>query len=160
MDIAISNKKRISEKEGLATEDHFKSLMLSIGKNCTPASQSQNIYDHIDFFIDGVSLDVKGNRHLNCIWLELTNVNGNHGWLRGKANYIAFDIKELNSFRFFKTKDLLKYCENITEKTSDKRDFNKIYTRSHFGRKDEIIKVTYKNISHLEKGHMKYKTWI
>jgi hypothetical protein len=155
--IDFSKKKRISEKEGLSTELKFKKLIISKGRKCDDASEEQNIYDHIDFFIDGVPVDVKGNRYLDCIWLEVTNVNGKSGWLKGKSEYIVFDIKELFAFCFFKTKDLLDYCLKINQRTTNKKDFNKIYTRSDFGRKDEIIKVRYKHINHLIKSILKYE---
>ena len=142
-------------KEGDTTEQHFKKLMEAKGKFVLTATREQNIYDHVDFWIDDKGVDVKGNRHLDCIWLETKNVHGNRGWLEGEAEYIVFDVKELKGFCFFARTDLLSYCQKIDERTHTKDDFNKIYTRS--GRKDQLVKVRYDDIKHLQKGFLKYK---
>ena len=110
---------------------------------------------HIDFYVNDQSVDVKGNRHLECIWLELKNVRGKDGWLNGSATYIVMDIKELGQFIFFLREDLLNYCLKINETTYSKWDFNKIYTR--YGRKDEIIKVRYDDIKNLQVGNIYYE---
>jgi hypothetical protein len=148
---------RYSKIEGDKAEVKFINLMKLKGHKVVKASPSDDIYKHIDYYINKEGVDVKGNRHLNCIWLEITNVLGNKGWLRGEAKYIVFDIIELNSFSVFKTVDLLKYVDNnITEKTNDKRDFNKFYTRSKWNKKDVLIKVRYSDIKNLEVQRLKY----
>jgi len=143
-----------SFKQGRDAENRFKNLMESRGHVCVESSRSENIHKHIDFFVDGISVDVKGNRHLETIWLEMTNVKGNKGWLQGEAKYIAFDIKELESFCLFKTKDLFEFVEGITEIAKDKRDYLKLYTREN--RKDVIVKVKYSDIEHLEIQRINY----
>ena len=123
---------KYSKKLGDSCEDKFKDLMTSRGHEIYKSSHYDDIYKHIDFYIAGYSFDVKGHRHLECIWLEVTNVNGNNGWLKGEATYIVFDIVELKSFCFFKRKDLLNYVqENITETTESKEEYNKLYTRAN-----------------------------
>ena len=118
---------KYSHELGKSCEDKFKDLMTSRGHEIYKSSKYDDIYRHIDFYIAGYSFDVKGHRHLDCIWLELTNVNGNKGWLKGEATYIVFDIVELKSFCFFKRKDLLNYVqENITETTETKDEYNKL----------------------------------
>tara|TARA_B100001939_G_scaffold325237_1_gene317830 strand:+ start:471 stop:935 length:465 start_codon:yes stop_codon:yes gene_type:complete len=141
--------------EGQKTEERFKQLMDAKGKWCLPSTKEQNIYDHIDFWIGEVGVDVKGNRHLECCWLELKNVIGKDGWLKGNADYIVMDIIELKSFIFFLRTDLLDYCQKITETTNDKKEFNKFYTRA--GRKDLLVKVRYDDIKHLKKGVLNYE---
>lgn len=119
------------------------------GHKVTAATRNENIFKHIDFFVDSIGVDVKGNRHLDCIWLELDNVKGNKGWLRGEADYIVFDIVEMSSFCFFKREDLLQYVlDNVTEYTTSK-EYNKFYTRSYWGKKDKLIKVKYEDIEEL-----------
>lgn len=140
--------------EGLKAEQHFKLLMEAEGKFVLPATGEQNIFDHVDFWVDDKGIDVKGNRHLDCIWLEINNVKGKSGWLRGQADYIVFDIKELKQFCFFNRTDLLAYCEQITDRAVSKDDFNKLYTR--FGRKDLLVKVRYDDIKDLQKGYLSY----
>ena len=148
---------KYSHELGKSCEDKFKDLMTSRGHEIYKSSKYDDIYKHIDFYIAGYSFDVKGHRHLDCIWLELTNVNGNKGWLKGEATYIVFDIVELKSFCFFKRKDLLKYVqENITETTETKDEYNKLYTRAKWGKLDVITKVKFDNIKNLMKQSVAY----
>ena len=139
-----------SFKVGRSCEDKFKGVMASRGHDVFKSSKYDDIHKHIDFYVAGYSFDVKGHRHLECIWLELTNVRGDKGWLKGEATYIVFDIVELKSFCFFKRKDLLKYVEeNITETTESKEDYNKLYTRAKWGKLDVITKVKFDDIKNL-----------
>ena len=69
--------------DGISTEKHFMKLLLDKGVNVTKSTRQQDIDDHIDIFIDDIGIDVKGNRHLECIWLEIQNVRGEDGWLKG-----------------------------------------------------------------------------
>lgn len=148
---------KYSHELGKSCEDKFKDLMTSRGHEIYKSSKYDDIYKHIDFYIAGYSFDVKGHRHLDCIWLELTNVNGNKGWLKGEATYIVFDIVELKSFCFFKRKDLLNYVqENITETTETKDEYNKLYTRAKWGKLDVITKVKFDDIKNLMKQSVAY----
>ena len=144
--------------DGRSTEKHFMNLLSEKGVSVTKSTKQQDIKDHIDVFIDDIGIDVKGNRHLECIWLEIQNVRGEDGWLKGKAKYIVFDIKELNAFCFYKRLDLLKYVEQFNETTSSKNDYLKWYTREKWGRKDKIIKVKHEDTKHLEVKQLKYAT--
>ena len=120
------------------------------GHVVTPATRSENIFKHIDFYVGDLSVDVKGNRHLDCIWLEMTNVRGNKGWLKGEAMYIAFDILELSSFAIFKREDLLEFVmENVTEYSQNKNEFMKFYTRAAWGKEDLLVKVRFDHIKTL-----------
>ena len=120
------------------------------GHVVTPATRSENMFKHIDFYIGDLSLDVKGNRHLDCIWLEMTNVRGNKGWLKGEAMYIAFDIAELSSFAIFKREDLLEFVmENVIEYSQNKNEFMKFYTRAAWGKEDLLVKVRFDHIKTL-----------
>lgn len=144
------NRYAASYQMGKESEDKFQALMISRGHTVTAATRNENIFKHIDFFVDSVGVDVKGNRHLDNIWLELDNVKGNKGWLRGEATYIVFDVVELSSFCFFKREDLLNYVlKNVTETTTTSKEFGKFYTRSYWGKKDKLVKVRYSDIEHL-----------
>lgn len=111
---------------------------------------------HIDYYINGGSFDIKGKRNLDTIWLEKKNINGNNGWLLSEVQYIAFDILELKSFCIFKRIDLFNHIKNINEYTTNNYEYNKIYTRSKWGKKDELIKVKYDDIKHLEILKLQY----
>jgi hypothetical protein len=145
-----------SNKVGLDTEDLFKSLMESRGHKVIKSSKQDDIYKHIDFYVNGYSIDVKGSRHLDCIWLETINVLGNDGWLKGKADFIVFDVVELKSFCVYNRQELLLFTNNITEFTDSKYDFLKIYSRTKWNRKDQLIKCRYDDIKHLEVQKIQY----
>ncbi len=157
----ISEERRdLCAKNGSKTEEFYAKIVKSRGRNIVKSSKKDDIYKHIDFYVDGMSVDVKGDRHLDCIWLELTNVHGRKGWLKGQAQFIVMDIKELNSFVCFKRKDLLDFVEqNVVEYTEDKNDYMKIYSRKKWNRFDEIVKVKYSHIKHLQKGVLNYEVY-
>tara|TARA_R100000951_G_C2581024_1_gene161931 strand:+ start:145 stop:609 length:465 start_codon:yes stop_codon:yes gene_type:complete len=147
------SKKRLDhcKKDGDYFESLFKSRVEDLGLTFKESSQQDDWYRHIDCYVDGYGVDVKGNRRLETIWLEITNVNGNKGWLRGEAYYVAVHIAELDSFSVYLREDLLNHIkQNATEYTEDKRDYNKFYTRSKWGKKDILVKYRYEDIKHLE----------
>lgn len=147
-----------SFKTGKQAEKVFSELMAKKGLEVVKSNRNDDIHKHIDFYVDGVGFDVKGNRHLDCIWLEIQNVRGKDGWLKGKAKFIAFDIKELNCFCFYRRTDLLKYVMQFKETTTYKTDYLKWYSRSKWGRDDKIIKVKHEHIKHLEIKQLPYAT--
>jgi hypothetical protein len=133
---------------GFEAEGIFVRTMKSMGFEVEKTAIEIDRKMHIDFIIDGFGFDVKGNRKLNAIWLELQNTNGDHGWLKGAADYIAFHFPDLNVFKIFKTPELLEFVEqNVTEKASDNKPYMKMYTRKD--RSDIITKVRYSDIKHL-----------
>ena len=137
-----------SIKEGTDTEKRFKTLIESKGYEVVKSSKKQDIRDHIDFYVNGYGIDVKG----------IQNVKGNDGWLKGKAKYIVFDILDLKSFVFFYREDLLRYVQQYKETTDSKNDYLKWYSRKKWDREDKIIKVKYDHIKHLEVKKYNYAT--
>ena len=97
---------------GLKAEQLFASLAESKGYAVKNASEEHNMFKHIDLYLsklkdgEGVktaAIDVKARKksqrnssHFNddWVWLEFVNVNGNNGWLKGRADYIAFERKK------------------------------------------------------------------
>lgn len=87
---------------GLSAEELFRKVMEREGKKVNTSSKHENMFDHIDFFVDGEPYDVKGEKRFDrkeddgddTVWIESINVRGDKGWLFGKAKYIAFLIKE------------------------------------------------------------------
>jgi len=138
-------------KTGNYYEELFSKKVIAKGFKWRKSTNEEDWYKHIDCYVNQYGVDIKGNRHLETIWLEYTNVNGNNGWLRGKAFYIAMFIVELNCFSIYKRIDLLNYIiQNTKEKTNNKKDYLKLYTREKWGKKDQIVKVKYDYIKHLE----------
>jgi len=139
------------KKDGDYYENLFKKKVLSIGLNYKKGSNNDDWYRHIDCYVNGFGVDVKGNRHLETIWLELKNVNGNKGWLQGDAFYVAMYIVELKIFSIYKRLDLLNYIKaNAKYYTESKKEYNKFYTRKKWGKKDVLLKYRYDDIKHLE----------
>ncbi len=157
-----NNRRKYSKELGDKAEIKFIELMKDYLKennypiNIKKSNDYQDTRLHIDYYINNKGFDVKAKRHLETIWLEKKNVNGFDGWLLGKADYIVFDILELNSFCIFKRQDLYNHIKDISEYTTNKYEHNKIYTRSKWGKKDELIKVTYNEIKHLEVFKLSY----
>lgn len=148
-------RKNYSWNSGMDAEKCFVKTMQDLGCEVTKAPYNVDRYYHIDYFVDGYGVDVKGNRHFETIWLELNNVEGKKGWLKGSADFVAFRFEKITSFIIFRTKDLLNYVlENATETTSDKNDYMKLYTRKN--RKDVIVKVTFDHIKHLSHKVIEY----
>ena len=136
-----SGRRAYSWAEGKRAEGLFVTLMEKRGNDVEKSSARVDIKQHIDYYVNGVGFDVKGNRHLDCIWLEIANVRGDDGWLKGEAEYIAFHFPELDEFIIFKRQDLLEWVQqNITEYTEDKKDYLKLYTRK--GRNDLMTKIS------------------
>ena len=144
------NRWAYSFKEGTDTENKFKELLQSKGYEVIKSTKKQDIYDHIDFYVNGYGIDVKGRRYTQTIWLEIQNVKGKDGWLKGKAKYIVFDILDMQEFVFFYREDLLKYVQQFNELTENKKDYLKWYSRKKWSREDKIIKVKYDYIKHLQ----------
>ena len=139
------------KKDGDFFENLFKEKIKAKGLKYKKGTLRDDWYKHIDCYVNGYGVDVKGNRHLETIWLEHTNVNGNKGWLRGEALYIAMHIHELDCFSIYYREDLLKFVENNTyEETTYKSDYFKFYTRKKWGKKDILVIVRYIDINHLE----------
>tara|TARA_R100001244_G_C5088470_1_gene115782 strand:+ start:41 stop:505 length:465 start_codon:yes stop_codon:yes gene_type:complete len=150
MEVSKTRLKRCSV-DGDKFENLFMEKVIKSGLRFTEATKQDDWYRHIDCYVNGFGVDVKGNRHLETIWLEYSNVNGNKGWLRGEAKYIAMHIHELDCFSIYNRVDLLNFVQvNVKEKTINKKDYLKFYTREKWGKKDLITKVKYSHIEHLE----------
>lgn len=74
------------------------------GWDCTKSSAYDDIYKHIDFYLEnGWSVDVKAHKRINWsddnvtykyVWVELRTVKGRKGWIDGEATHIAFSITD------------------------------------------------------------------
>ena len=148
------SRKDYSKKIGDDTEDLFVSACTKLVYACTKTNASTDIFDHIDFYIDRpsgrTSVDVKGKNTIDSIWVEFKNVRGKNGWLYGKAQYIAFDMPELNGFVMVGRNELKDRCEQIIEKVfvSKNEAIRKLYTRD--GRMDVIAQIQLNDINDLK----------
>mgnify|MGYP003650499442 FL=1 len=133
-------------------------------ERCNPgarkSSRDEDIHMHVDYWNDDQGVDVKGNNLPDEIWVELKNVNGDHGWLFGEATIIAFDMPELAGFVVVDREDLKDYCKDNVNLVGlvDKRDaYKRCYTRR--GRKDIITMLVLSDLQQLKSYHVvKYNT--
>lgn len=92
---------------GYATEEMFEKLAIKNGYKVRKATREEQI-SHVDFILDApewhhIKVDVKARKKTSrrdkkfndkWLWIEFKNVQGNEGWVYGKANFIAFERKE------------------------------------------------------------------
>lgn len=126
-----------SFKKGNLTEERFTRAVYG----CEPSSKEDNINRHIDYRFRGSSVDVKGNNEPREIWVEIKNVRGDKGWLYGDADWIAFDMPEVQGFMCVSREELKEFIEgNVTKRYVSKKDsYLKLYQRKD--RKDVITKI-------------------
>lgn len=135
-----------SKMIGQRAEQIFMDICIEEGKEVVLSSKHQNMYDHIDMFVDGQSVDVKANRKPDSVWLEATNVRGNNGWLRSKVTFIAMMFPD--GFRIFNRQELFDWAlVNVRGFTKSNKDYGKWYTRP--GRFDLIAQVKLEDINHM-----------
>lgn len=130
-----------------ASEIRFKNICAKKNFKISKSTKNQDIYEHWDFKVNNSLVDVKGLKKIsrsddeysnNITWLEIQNVRGNVGWLKGKADFIAFEQEDC--FLIFQRKDLLdwlrKKITNYRFVNSSKEALYRLYQRR--GRKDII----------------------
>jgi len=136
--------------QGNESEKRFAKIMSERGNEVVKATANQDMKLHIDFFINGEGVDVKGNKRSDYLWLELQNVFGGKGWLYGSAKWIVYDVSDLKEFHIYKRTDLLDFVvKNVTETTDSNRDFMKFYKRDKTGGDDKIVRCRCSDIKHL-----------
>ena len=128
----------------------------TLGGDVMRSTKDEDIKQHIDFWWDSprkgwIGIDVKGvNKSKrsdktfddSIHWLELQNVQGKDGWLKGKAEYIAF--KTSTKIIFVKRDRLLSFAlESIKGKEVVYDTPNECYVpykRKKWGRDDLALK--------------------
>jgi hypothetical protein len=124
-------------RRGLESEERFRQIFShGISKSTT----MQDMHEHWDF---AVKFDVKKIRSVdefgesNYHWVEIYNVNGEAGWLYGKADYVAFETKKF--WVVVPIKQLQEYVkENMIKEYADKKPYY-LYRRE--GRRDKLVMV-------------------
>lgn len=139
---------------GKKAEEVFADLMTSLGLTVRGVTEEEDMFEHIDFFVDEESYDVKGHKRIgrharydkDVIWIERTNVKGNKGWLFGSAKYIVFLIAD--EFWVIDRLDLVKYVE---DEIPYKAILSKKGYKTWYRRKDRLDCVTYVYPDDIEK---------
>ncbi|NQZ74582.1 MAG: hypothetical protein HRT61_00460 [Ekhidna sp.] len=131
-----------SFKKGRRTEERFTRAQ----PGCIKSSREDDINKHIDFYFGESSVDVKGDNMLDEIWVEIKNVRGENGWLFGEAEWIAFDMPELQGFACVKRVDLVELVKEVVDKvyTTKAKAYRKLYQRKD--REDVITLLVHRDI--------------
>lgn len=129
----------------------------TLGGEVERSTRSEDLIDHIDFWWDSprkgrIGIDVKGlnkskrsdSQYDDSIhWLELQNVKGKDGWLKGKAEYIAFRTN--SNIIFVNREKLLDFALEAIKNKEVVYDTPKEcyvpYKRLNWGRDDLTLKV-------------------
>jgi hypothetical protein len=110
----------------------FENKLKAKGWTFKAATANQDMKDHVDGFVtmynNGAAVrtfavDLKGDKYNSrrnngkreclCQYIEFLNVNGDKGWLFGKAEYIACLNEEQDGFYLVPMKRLRKFCEEL-----------------------------------------------
>jgi hypothetical protein len=131
--------------------------------NVKKTTKEQDL-NHVDFFVDGKSVDVKGLKDTHKegkILIEIKNVQGKEGWCsKNGPEWIAFDFGAF--FFHAKNSDLLKLVKskcNLNEKVSKISEaLYKSYTRKN--RQDVITIVSLTDvIKECEHWYLPSRNW-
>lgn len=149
----MKNEKEVNS--GNKSELTFKKLFLTSIK----ATKEQDMKDHWDIMVNldnkAVKIDVKSikkeNRNdilpnENYHWVEITNVNGDTGWLYGDSDLIAFEVEDY--FVLVGTLKLRKFLERkMGYISSEIENIEVVHNKSPYsfyqrkGRKDIVVRV-------------------
>ena len=126
------------------TERLFRHIMAKKCLNVSKASKEDDMFKHFDVICDGVKYEVKGDKKMSMgddfftdlYWVELVNVNGDPGWIKGDADFIAFKHKD--EFLIVDRAELEALAEKLVKDKTIYRTkgYCKIYQRA--GRKDQL----------------------
>lgn len=150
--------KDISRFEGKKAEKIFLETAIREGVNfIRKATKEEDVKEHWDFLLKDYNnvkflIDVKAHKHeyrngpllKDWYWIEWKNVNGDKGWIHGKADYIAFIY--FDKIYIYNRCELRDAADDLIDKTKIVKKAslaqNCIYQR--FGRKDQLsmIKIT------------------
>ena len=110
-----------SWKRGQKVEEMFKDILKQKTDTVRPSNLTEQ-FQHVDYFSEMGSIDVKARKRVarkdlevqdDLVWLEFKNVQGNKGWLYGKADWIAFE--RLKDFVLVKRAELAHLAESLCD---------------------------------------------
>ena len=148
-------------KDGWDAEKRFINSYLTHIKYPT---KQQDIYEHWD--VQGVCIkisdkelkfDIKSSgklrefnhkKPLKEVWVEGKNISGNDGWLRGKADYIAFEREQ--TWFIVNRKDLLELTITKLKENNYKTGKGIYLISTRRGRKDKITQVPFTDMETIE----------
>ena len=150
--------KRDAGVRGDTAEQIFERLAKSRKFKVKRSTTYQNMNDHIDYFITKkhkISVDVKGLKRDDMVYVEFKNVAGKTGWIYGLSDCIAFMFS--TEIIIVYRKKLLEFVESVMDVTvrpyrmpPEEGVYYKMYGRT--GRRDRytvIKKEDLLNMTHL-----------
>lgn len=141
---------------GYQAETLFYNTIKALGKNIKKSTRKQDMFDHIDYFVDEISYDVKTIKGLtknsekdqDIIWLEFMNVRGDNGWLKSeKLNKIAFLRNQ--GFYIVDRAKLFELAKTLIPNIPPISNIKYTIPFRRNNRKDIIAYVYYRDIAHL-----------
>ena len=144
--------------KGTLDEERFAQRHLS---NIKWSNNYQNMHEHWDMEggLKGKTLkfDVKGMKKINrrddstqdkFTWIEGTNVKGNPGWLKGRADYIVFERNEY--WLMVNREELWDFVQEKLKKNSYAEGKKPYHVYQRWGKKDKITLVPFTDIEGLK----------
>ena len=142
---------------GRIAENKFATLYL---KDFVMATQDQDMFEHWD--VEGIlpdlgddrlKFDVKALKKVNrndeslsdeITWVEGTNVRGNPGWIKGRADYIVFERE--NAWTVINRAELLRWTAEKIRRKGNKtgKGLYEVYTRPN--RQDKVTLIRFADI--------------
>ena len=121
----------------------------------------QNMHEHWDMEggLNGkiLKFDVKGMKRKNrndkekqdeWAWVEGTNVKGNPGWVKGRADYIVFERSEY--WLMVNREELWNFVQEKLKKNSYAEGKKPYHVYQRYGKRDKITLVPFKDIEDLK----------
>ena len=144
--------------KGTLDEERFALSHLS---NIKWSNNYQNMHEHWDMEggLKGKTLkfDVKGMKKINrrddstqdkFTWIEGTNVKGNTGWLKGRADYIVFERNEY--WLMVNREELWDFVQEKLKKNLYAEGKKPYHVYQRWGKKDKITLVPFTDIEDLK----------
>lgn len=146
---------------GLKEEKVFENTLNKLNIKFRKSTKNEDIYDHIDYFTEDRSYDIKVCKKINhsgeftteYTWIELIGNTGHSGWIDGKATHIAFSI--VTNYILVDRKELREFIKNKVKGTDlyykpekDIKPYVKYRRRSV--NKDMIVLVPIEDIKNLK----------
>lgn len=150
----MSSRNHIKMSEAIGNEGQRKYYCSckASGLEVKKASNSDDL-KHIDFYVDGKSVDVKGLKETHKdgqILLEIKDVRGGDGWCSTSGpDFIAFDFGAF--FLHAKTKDLIKLVQKKCDLSCNVSKIGDALYRS-YSRKDRSDQMTIVGLSDVIKS--------
>ena len=154
----ISDLQKKMYENGRKVEEYFIELAERDGFKCLRANNYQDRYEHWDVLLikddKSARVDVKGYKDAHqsgFTWIEFQTVDGEIGWIRGKAHAIAFEREDC--FELYNRKELKKFIEKkivnptgyVFIKPNNLQEIS-YHRYRRMGRKDILVVVPFNDI--------------